>query len=110
MNNVYIYCNAVGTYVEGMVTNMAQHAENKADRVEGAGRDPTKRLLMSNYTTAPPPGGGGAGGDTRNYCTYMYRARIFKLLRNQRIDSKEPIPLGCVAWRAGRTILFLLDS
>ncbi len=35
VNNVYIYCNAVGTYIEGMVTNMAQHAENKGDRVEG---------------------------------------------------------------------------
>ncbi len=34
-------------------------------------------------------------------------ARIFKLLRSRRIDSKEPIPPGCVAWRAGVTILFL---
>ncbi len=31
------------------------------------------------------------------------RARIFKLLRSPRIDSKEPIPLGCVAWRAVTT-------
>jgi hypothetical protein len=29
------------------------------------------------------------------------RARIFKLLRSPRINSKEPIPPGCVAWRAG---------
>ncbi len=26
VNNVHIYCNAVGTFIEGMVTNMAQHA------------------------------------------------------------------------------------
>jgi hypothetical protein len=38
------------------------------------------------------------------------RARIFKLLRSPRIDSKEPIPPGCVAWRAGTTNLFLLGS
>ncbi len=37
------------------------------------------------------------------------QTRIFKLLRNPRIDSKEPILLGCVAWRAG-TALFLLGS
>jgi hypothetical protein len=28
----------------------------------------------------------------------QYRARIFKLLSSPRIDSKEPIPPGCVAW------------
>jgi hypothetical protein len=28
------------------------------------------------------------------------RARIFKLLRSPRIDSTEPIPPGCVPWRA----------
>ncbi len=34
------------------------------------------------------------------WCTlYLYRARIFKLLRSPRIDSKEPILSGCVAWR-----------
>ncbi len=38
------------------------------------------------------------------------RARIFKPLRNPGIDSKEPISLGCVAWRAGATTLFLLGS
>ncbi len=32
------------------------------------------------------------------------RARIFKLLWSLRIDSKELIPPGCVAWRAGTTI------
>jgi hypothetical protein len=37
------------------------------------------------------------------------QTRIFKLLRSPRIDSKEPILPGCVAWRAGTT-LFLLDS
>ncbi len=36
------------------------------------------------------------------------RARIFELLRSPRIDSKEPIPPGCVAWRAGTTTLFRL--
>ncbi len=36
-----------------------------------------------------------------------YRAR-----RSLRIDSKEPIPIGCVAWRAGvtTTTLFLIRS
>jgi len=38
------------------------------------------------------------------------RARIFKLLRCPRSESKEPIPPGCVAWRAGTTTLFLLGS
>ncbi len=38
------------------------------------------------------------------------RAGIFKLLRSPRIDSKEPIPQGCVAWRDGTTTLFLLSS
>jgi hypothetical protein len=37
------------------------------------------------------------------------RARIFKLLRSPRIDSKEPIPPGCVAWRASTTTLFYSD-
>ncbi len=36
--------------------------------------------------------------------------RILKLLRNPRIDLNEPIPLGCVAWRAGTTTLFRLGS
>jgi hypothetical protein len=39
-----------------------------------------------------------------------YRARIFKLLRSPRIDSKEPILPGCVAWLAGTTTQFLLGS
>jgi hypothetical protein len=30
----------------------------------------------------------------------------FNLLRSPRIDSKEPIPPGCVAWRAGTITLF----
>jgi hypothetical protein len=34
-------------------------------------------------------------------------AQIFKLFRNPGIDSQEPIPPGCVAWRAGTTTLFL---
>jgi hypothetical protein len=38
------------------------------------------------------------------------RARIAKLLRSPRIDSKEPIPPGCVVWRAGTSTLFLLGS
>ncbi len=38
------------------------------------------------------------------------KARILKLLRSPRIDSKEPIPAGCVAWRAGTTTPFLLGS
>ncbi len=38
--------------------------------------------------------------------TFLFWARIFKLLRRSRIDSKKPIPPGCVAWRAGTTTLF----
>jgi hypothetical protein len=36
------------------------------------------------------------------------RARILKLLRRPRLDSKESIPVAYVAWRAGTTTLFLL--
>jgi hypothetical protein len=39
-----------------------------------------------------------------------YRARIYKLLRSQGIDSKESILPAYVAWRAGTTTLFLLSS
>ncbi len=38
------------------------------------------------------------------------RARIFKLLRISRFDSKESILPVSVAWRAGTITLFLLDS
>ncbi len=38
------------------------------------------------------------------------RARIFNLLRDPRMDSKEPIPPAYVAWRAGTSTLFLLGS
>ncbi len=40
----------------------------------------------------------------------LSRARIFKHLWSPGIDSKEPIPPGCVAWRAGTITLFLLGS
>jgi len=43
-------------------------------------------------------------------CTEETRARIFKHLWSPGTDSKEPIPPGCVAWRAGTTTLFLLSS
>jgi hypothetical protein len=43
-------------------------------------------------------------------CQQVSRAQIFKLLRCSRIDSMEPIPPCCVAWRAGTTNLFLLGS
>jgi hypothetical protein len=39
-----------------------------------------------------------------------YGARILNLFRSPRFDSVEPIPPGCVAWRAGTTTLFLLGS
>jgi len=45
----------------------------------------------------------------RRMCT-THKFILFKLLRNTRIDSKEPIPPGCVAWRACTINLFLLDS
>ncbi len=38
------------------------------------------------------------------------RARIFKLLRSPKIDSKESILPAFVAWRAGTTTLFLFGS
>jgi hypothetical protein len=38
------------------------------------------------------------------------KARIFKLLTNPGIDSKESIPPAYVAWRAGTISLFLLGS
>jgi hypothetical protein len=38
------------------------------------------------------------------------RARIYKHLRSQRIDSKEAIPPAYVGWRAGTITLFLLGS
>jgi hypothetical protein len=53
---------------------------------------------------------------SNNFCfvTFIirpaYRARIFKLLRSPRIDSKVSIPAAYVAWRAGTTTLFLLNS
>ncbi len=37
-------------------------------------------------------------------------ARIFKLLRSPRIDSKKSIPPAYVAWWAGMTTIFLLGS
>ncbi len=40
----------------------------------------------------------------------LFWARIFKVLRSPRINFKEPIPPGCVAWRAGTITLFLLGS
>ncbi len=41
---------------------------------------------------------------------YLSRAQIFKLLRSPRIDSKESSTPAYVAWRAGKTTLFLLGS
>ncbi len=41
---------------------------------------------------------------------FSLRAGIFELFRSPRIDSKEPIPPGCVNGRAGRTTLLLLGS
>ncbi len=38
------------------------------------------------------------------------RARIFKLIRSPRIDSKESIPPAYVDRRAGSTTLFLIGS
>jgi hypothetical protein len=39
-----------------------------------------------------------------------YRARIFKLPRSPRINSKESIPSAYVAWRASKTTLFQQGS
>jgi hypothetical protein len=40
----------------------------------------------------------------------VVRDGIFKLLMSPGFDSKESIPPAYVAWRAGTTFLFLLDS
>jgi hypothetical protein len=48
-------------------------------------------------------------GTTTLFDVPARQTRIFKQLRSPRIDSKEPILPGCVAWRAGTT-LFLLGS
>jgi hypothetical protein len=45
-----------------------------------------------------------------NSCEQASRARIFKLFRSPRVDSKESIPPTYVAWRAGTITLFLLSS
>jgi len=44
------------------------------------------------------------------YRTPQSRARIFKLLRSPKIDSEEPIPPGCLAWRASKKTVFLHGS
>jgi hypothetical protein len=40
----------------------------------------------------------------------LVKARIFKLLKSPRINSKESISPTYVAWRTGKTIIFLLGS
>jgi hypothetical protein len=40
----------------------------------------------------------------------LCRDGIFKPLRSPGFDSKESIPPAYVAWRAGRTTLFVLGS
>jgi hypothetical protein len=64
----------------------------------GAGEQ--QRGGRRSYQTPRPEEGG----------TITLGARIFKLLRSPRIDSEEPIPPGCVAWRPGTTTLFLLGT
>jgi hypothetical protein len=59
---------------------------------------PADRSLMSRWP--------GPSSDRRQSSW----ARIFILLWSPRIDSKGPIPPGCVAWRAGTTTLFLPGS
>ncbi len=44
--------------------------------------------------------------DSNSLICRLAWAQIFKLLRSPRIDSKGPIPPGCVAWRAGTTTLY----
>ncbi len=68
------------------------------------GRFVTGRLVNGRYVT------GRFVGVCYKVLSKMSRAQIFKLLRSPKIDSKEPIPPGCVAWRAGTTTLFLLGS
>jgi hypothetical protein len=60
-----------------------------------------------NYFTFKEPRNRFQGIDS---ASYVARARIVKLLRSPKIDSKKPIPPGCVAWRDGTTTLFLLGS
>jgi hypothetical protein len=68
------------------------------DQEEFNGRNPSAGILEQS-----------TGARNRIGIVLSYRARIFKLLRRLRIDSKEPIPPGCVAWRS-TTTLFLLSS
>ncbi len=42
--------------------------------------------------------GGGAHARKNQFQSHGLWARIFIILRSQRINSKEPIPPGCVAW------------
>ncbi len=53
--------------------------------------DPTKHHVQKKVEQSPEP-------------------EFFNFLRSPRIDSEEPIPPGCEAWRAGKTTLFLLGS
>ncbi len=75
----------------------------------------TKESIMSAYVAwwAVVPARQGGNRFRAPYKVYKYglcRARIFKLLRRPRIDSKEPITPAYVAWLAGTTNLFLLSS
>ncbi len=47
-----------------------------------------------------------AGGET----DVQFESQNFETLRSPKIDSKEPIPPGCVAWRTGTITLFLFGS
>jgi hypothetical protein len=47
---------------------------------------------------------------SREHRYYIYRVRIFKLLRSPENDSKESIPQAYVAWRAEPVFVNLLKS
>ncbi len=54
--------------------------------------------------------GGGEGKPWEEESYTFNWARIFKLVRSAKIDSKESILPAYVAWRTGTTTLFLLCS
>jgi hypothetical protein len=69
---------------------------------EGGVRAPRRLLIPTQLVEA--------GELTLHRATNITLKTEAELLRSRRIDSKEPIPPGCVAWRAGTTTTLLKNS
>jgi hypothetical protein len=79
--------------------------------IEFDGFDATQQLTAAAAVSTPDyTSCTGHRPSSQTTGTTVNRARIFKLLRSPRIDSKEPMPPGCVAWRADTTTLSPLAS